>query len=50
MSSKPTHSAYVVIDPKEGSDRKAQWHEMRALKQVQEHRPELFHGPKGGWA
>jgi hypothetical protein len=25
MSSKPTHTAYVVVDPKEGSDRKANW-------------------------
>ena len=25
MSNKPTHTAYVVIDPREGSDRKAQW-------------------------
>jgi hypothetical protein len=31
MSSKPTHSAYVVIDPKEGRDRKAQWHEIGAI-------------------
>ena len=29
MSSKsPTHTAYVVIDPKEGSDKKAQWFEI----------------------
>jgi hypothetical protein len=28
MSSKPTHTAYVVIDPKEGSDKKAQWYEI----------------------
>jgi hypothetical protein len=26
MSSKPTHIAYVVTDPKEGSDKKAVWH------------------------
>ena len=31
MSSKPTHTAYVVIDPKEGSDRKAQWIEVGAV-------------------
>ena len=29
--SKPTHIAYVVIDPKEGSDRKAQWIEVGAV-------------------
>ncbi len=28
MSSKPTHTAYVVIDPKEGSDKKSQWYEI----------------------
>ena len=28
MSSKPTHSAYVVIDAKEGSDKKAHWYEI----------------------
>ncbi len=31
MSIKPTHTAYVVIEPKEGSDRKAQWHEVGAI-------------------
>lgn len=31
MSTKPTHSAYVVSDPKEGSDRKAIWHEVGAV-------------------
>ena len=31
MSSKPTHTAYVVIEPKEGTDRKAQWHEVGAI-------------------
>lgn len=31
MSTKPTHIAYVVIDPKEGSDRKAVWHEVGAI-------------------
>ena len=25
MTNKPTHNAYVVIEPKEGSDRKATW-------------------------
>jgi hypothetical protein len=29
--SRPTHTAYVVISPKEGSDRKATWHEVGAL-------------------
>lgn len=28
MSSKPTHSAYIVIDPKEDSGKKAQWFEV----------------------
>ena len=31
MSTKPTHTAYVVVDPKEGSDRKAQWIEVGAV-------------------
>jgi hypothetical protein len=31
MSNKPTHSAYVVINPPEGSDKKAQWHEVGAV-------------------
>jgi len=31
MNSKPTHIAYVVIDPKKGSDRKAQWHAIGAV-------------------
>jgi hypothetical protein len=31
MSNKPTHTAYIVIDPKEGSDRKAIWHEVGAI-------------------
>ena len=31
MSSKPTHTAFIVIDPKEGSDRKASWHEVGAI-------------------
>ena len=28
MSSKPTHTAYVVADAKEGSEKKAQWFEI----------------------
>ena len=31
MSSKPTHTAYVVVDPKEGSERKPQWIEIGAV-------------------
>ena len=31
MSTKRTHTAYVVIDPKEGSDRRAQWIEVGAV-------------------
>ena len=31
MSNKPTHTAYVVVDPKEGSEKKAQWIEVGAL-------------------
>ncbi len=31
MSNKPTHIAYIVIDPREGSDRKAIWHEVGAV-------------------
>lgn len=31
MSTKPTHTAYIVIDPKEGSDRKPQWHQIGAV-------------------
>jgi hypothetical protein len=31
MSSKPTHTAYVVIDAKEGSEKKAQWIEVGAV-------------------
>jgi hypothetical protein len=26
MSTKPTHTAYIVTDPADGSDRKASWH------------------------
>jgi hypothetical protein len=29
--SKPTHIAYVVADPKEGTDRKAKWREIGAV-------------------
>jgi hypothetical protein len=29
--SRPTHIAYVVINTEEGSDRKAQWHEVGAI-------------------
>jgi len=28
---KPTHRAYVVVEPKEGSDRKATWVEVGAV-------------------
>jgi hypothetical protein len=31
MSNKPTHTAYVVTDPKTGSERKEQWHLVRAV-------------------
>ena len=31
MSSKPTHSAFIVIEPKDGSERKAYWHEVGAI-------------------
>jgi type IV secretory pathway TraG/TraD family ATPase VirD4 len=31
--SKPTHRAYVVVEPKEGSDRKATWVEVGAVWQ-----------------
>ena len=31
MSSKPTHTAYTVIDAKEGSEKKAQWIEVGAV-------------------
>ena len=33
MSTKPTHIAYVVTEPKEGSDRKAAWHEVGTIWQ-----------------
>lgn len=29
--SKPTHIAYKVVDPEDGSDRKATWHGVAAL-------------------
>ena len=29
--SKPTHIAYIVTEPKEGTDRKAQWREIGAV-------------------
>lgn len=31
MSNRPTHTAYIVNDPKEGSEKKAQWHEIGAV-------------------
>jgi hypothetical protein len=31
MSNKPTHYAYVVEQPKEGSDRKAVWHRVATV-------------------
>jgi hypothetical protein len=31
MSSKPSHIAYVVTDPKDGTDGKAQWHQVGAV-------------------
>ncbi len=31
MTVKPTHTAYVVVDAKEGSERKAQWHPIGAV-------------------
>jgi len=31
MSRMPTHTAYIVVDPKEGSDRKATWLEVGAV-------------------
>ena len=40
MSNKPTHSAYVVIDAKEGSDKKAQWFEVGTV---------WSHGDGGGF-
>ena len=31
MSNKPTHTAFVVADAPEGSDKKAQWFEISAV-------------------
>lgn len=31
MSSKPTHIAYLVINPKDGRSGKASWHEVGAV-------------------
>jgi hypothetical protein len=31
MTTKPSHIAYVVTDPKEGSDRKSIWREVGAI-------------------
>ena len=31
MSNKPTHTAYVVTEPKEGSEGKPQWHAVGAV-------------------
>jgi hypothetical protein len=31
MSTKPTHTAYIVTEPAAGSDRKAFWHEVGAV-------------------
>ena len=31
MSSKPSHIAYVVTEPEEGSDRKPVWHQVGAI-------------------
>jgi hypothetical protein len=31
MSNRPTHIAYVVTDPREGSDKKAIWHEVGSV-------------------
>ena len=31
MSNKPTHTAHVVTEPKEGSERKALWHPVGAI-------------------
>jgi hypothetical protein len=31
MSSKPSHIAYVVTNPKDGSDKKAVWHRVGAI-------------------
>jgi hypothetical protein len=31
MADRPTHIAYIVSEPKEGSDRKAIWHEFGSV-------------------
>jgi len=31
MTGKPTHIAYIVTEPKEGSERKAAWREVGAI-------------------
>lgn len=31
MSTQPTYTAYIVTEPKAGSDRKAQWHQVGAV-------------------
>ncbi len=31
MSNKPTHTAYVVISPKEGTEKKGFWHEVGSV-------------------
>jgi len=31
MSTKPSHIAYIVTEPKEGTDRKATWHAIGAV-------------------
>jgi hypothetical protein len=31
MSTKPSHIAYIVTEPKEGTDRKAVWHAIGAV-------------------
>jgi hypothetical protein len=31
MSNKPSHTAFIVINPKEGSDKKPSWHEVGAI-------------------
>ena len=35
MSNKPSHIAYVVTDPKDGSDKKATWHPVGTVWQHQ---------------
>ncbi len=31
LSNEPTHTAYVVTEPKKGSERRAQWHSVGAV-------------------